>query len=374
MHSPSPLEPGWQTLCGSNLPKVRQPSGGYSDRRSQGGGWLALAILLLWATACGSATQTPNALTPVPATTGAAAGKKMVVVATTTIIADLAKNVAGDTATVTSLLGPGVDPHTFQPAPRDSQLLASADLILENGLGYEEWLDQVIQNSGTKARRVVVSKGLTPRRAQGAGEVHDAASFKAEDDESDHMDQVTLLPSKQLAYDPHMWLDAQAAMKYVENIHDALVQYDIRNAAAYRANAQPYQAQLKELDTYLAQQANSIPKERRKLVTNHETFGYFAERYGFEVVGTVIPSVSAEAQPSAQDVARLVDKVKAQKVPAVFAESTVNPRLAEQIARDAGVKVVTTLYTDSLSETGKPADTYIKLMRYDMDEIVKALR
>ena len=335
------------------------------------GGWFALAILLLWTTACGAAAQTPGVPTPA---SGAVAAKKYTVVATTTIIADLAKNVAGDTATVTSLLGPGVDPHTFQPAPRDSQILAGADLILENGLGYEEWLDQVIQNSGTKARRVVVSKGLTPRRAEGAAEIHDAASFKAEDDESDHMDQVTLLPAQQLAYDPHLWLDAQAAMTYVENIRDALVQYDIRNAAAYRANAQPYLDQLKELDAYLTQQANSLPQERRKLVTNHETFGYFAARYGFEVVGTVIPSVSAEAQPSAQDVARLVDKVKAQQVPAVFAESTVNPRLAEQIARDAGVKVVTTLYTDSLSEAGKPADTYIKMMRFDMDEIVKALR
>ena len=336
--------------------------------------WLALAILLLWATACGSASPAPAGPTRDAAATGAPSGKKMTVVATTTIIADLAKNVAGDTATVTSLLTPGVDPHTFQPAPRDSQILAGADLILENGLGYEEWLEQVIQNSGTKARRIVVSKGLTPRRGAGAGEVHDAAAFKAEDDESDHMDQVTLLPGQKLAYDPHMWLDVQAAMKYVENIRDALVQYDIRNATAYRANAEPYLAQLKDLDAYLTQEAASLPQERRKLVTNHETFGYFAERYGFEVVGAVIPSVSAEAQPSAQDVARLVDAIKAQRVPAVFAESTVNPRLAEQIAHDAGVKVVTTLYTDSLSEAGKPADTYVKMMRYDMDEIVKALQ
>ncbi len=337
------------------------------------GGLLALAILLLWATACASAAQAPTA-TPAPSQTGAAPGKKLVVVATTTIIADLARNVAADTASVTSLLGPGVDPHTFQPAPRDSQTLASADVILENGLGYEEWLDQVIKNSGTKARRVVVSKGLTPRRAAGAGEVHDAAAFKAEDDESDHMDQVTLLPKQQNAYDPHMWLDVQAAIKYVENIRDALVQYDIRNAAAYRANAQPYLAQLRDLDTYVAQQAASLPPARRKLVTNHETFGYFAERYGFEVVGTVIPSVSAEAQPSAQDVARLVDAIKAQGVPAVFAETTVNPRLAEQIARDARVKVVTTLYTDALSDAGKPADTYLKMMRFDIDEMVKALK
>ena len=338
------------------------------------GGLLALASLLFWAAACGSASPAPSATGAPPNATGAPVGKKLTVVATTTIIADLARNVAGDTASVTSLLGPGVDPHTFQPAPRDSQILAGADLILENGLGYEEWLDQVIQNSGTKARRVVVSKGVTPRRAAQAGEVHDAAAFKAEDDESDHMDQVTLLPGQQDAYDPHMWLDVQAALKYVENTRDALAQYDIRNAAAYRANAQPYLAQLKDLDAYLAQQAASLPPERRKLVTNHDTFGYFAGRYGFEVVGTVIPSVSAEAQPSAQDVARLVDAVKAQKVPAVFAESTVNPRLAEQIARDAGVKVVTTLYTDSLSEAGKPADTYLKMMRFNIDEIVKALR
>ncbi len=323
-------------------------------------GWIALAlvVLVVSVSACGVGTAGPTT----PSATGkqtAAGGKKLAVVATTTIIGDLARNVAGDAAIVETLLPYGADPHTFEPSPKDSQTLAGADVLLENGVGLEEWLAQLIKNSGTQAKAIVVSQGL--RLREGGEDTEHSATPAAKDNHS-HSD------------DPHLWLDVQNALQYVANIRDALSAADPANAAVYRANAEAYLAQLKDLDGYVVQQAAVLPTERRKLVTSHDTLGYFAARYGFEVVGTVIPSVSAEAQPSAKDVAQLVDLIKREGAPAIFTESTVNPRLAQQIAQDAGVKVVTDLYTDSLSRPGQPADTYVKMMRYNIDQIVKALK
>lgn len=331
-------------------------------------------------------TTAPATAAPKPAPTTTTAptvaptvvAKKLSIVATTTIIGDLAKNVIGTAADLVVLVPAGADPHTFEPAPRDSQALARADVLLENGIGLEEWLDKLITNSGTKAKSVVVSKDLKLREAE--DDNHHATEVMAEDHGHDEKkdeakkDEPKKADDHAHAFDPHLWLDVQAAIKYVENIRDGLSALDSANAATYKTNAEKYLAQLKELDAYVTQQANSIPKERRKLVTSHDTFGYFAERYGFEIIGTIIPSVSAEAQPSAKDVADLITAIKATQAPAVFTESTVNPRLAEQIAKDASVKVVTDLYTDSLSEAGKAADTYLKMMRYNIDQIVKALK
>ncbi|MFN8484982.1 MAG: zinc ABC transporter substrate-binding protein [Anaerolineae bacterium] len=322
-----------------------------SRRRRWTSGFAGLAALLALASllaGCASAAQTSTAAT------GGAAGKRPTVVATTTIIADMAQNVAGDNAEVVSLLPRGADPHTFQPNPRDSQTLARAAVILENGAGFESWLNKLVESSGTQAKRVAVSNGakLLTMDAQG----HESAA-----------------PGDGRV-DPHLWLDVANGMLYVENIRDALAAADPAHADSYRANAARYLDELKALDNSIVQQVGSIPRERRKLVTNHDTFGYFAARYGFDVVGAVIPSLSPEAQPSAQDIARLVETVRQTGVGAVFAENTVSPRLAEQIARDSGAQVVGTLYTDSLGESGSAGDSYSKMMRYDVDEIVKALK
>ncbi|MCW5881441.1 MAG: zinc ABC transporter substrate-binding protein [Anaerolineae bacterium] len=293
------------------------------------------------------------------ATAPAGSGKPLQVVATTSILADLTKNVAGDAATVTSLLPIGSDPHSFEPSPRDSQRVANADVLIENGIGLETWLEPMIQNSGTRASRVVVSEGLTPR----AGDTH-AGEATLANGKGQHDHEL----------DPHMWTNVHHVIAYVARIRDGLAAADPANAALYQANAARYTTQLQELDAFIVQQAAAIPAERRKLVTNHETFGYFADRYGFEIVGTVLPSVSAEAQPSAQDIARLVDSLKQAGATAVFTEATANPALADQIARDAGVKGVRTLYTDSLGAPGSAGDTYIKMMRYDIEQIVQALK
>ncbi len=174
--------------------------------------------------------------------------------------------------------------------------------------------------------------------------------------------------------DPHFWLDPNLVVKYVENTRDALSKADPAGAAVYAANAEAYIARLKELDAWIAEQVAQIPPDQRKLVTNHESFGYFADRYGFEVIGTVVPNVSPMAQPSAQQLARLADRVKQAGVKAIFLETGSNAKLAEQLAAETGIRVVTELYSHSTTEPGGPASTYLDMMRYNTRAIVEALK
>ncbi len=174
--------------------------------------------------------------------------------------------------------------------------------------------------------------------------------------------------------DPHFWLDPNNAIQYVENIRDGLSQADPAGAAVYAKNAEAYIAQLKELDAWIVAQLKDIPPERRLMVTNHESFGYFADRYGFRIVGTIVPSVSTEASPSAQQLTRLVDRVKAAKATAIFLETGANPQLAEQLAQETGVKVVTGLYTHSITAPGGQAPSYIAMMKFDAETIAAALK
>lgn len=333
----------------------------------------AVALLMLMGTlaACAPAAQTPAAPAPtagaVAPATALTAAKKLDVVATTSILADITRNVAGDAANVTALVPIGGDPHTFEPSPRDSQRVAVADVLIENGVDLEKWLEPIIKNSGTTAKPVAVSEGLKLREGE-EEHGHETAAKK------DAQATPATAAEPEHEFDPHLWTDVQNVIAYVERIRAGLAAADPANAATYKANADKYTAQLKELDASIVQQTASLPLARRKLVTNHETFGYFAERYGYEIVGSVLESVSTEAQPSARDIARLVDAIKEAGVPAVFTESTTNPALAAQIARDAGVKVVTDLYTDSLGAPGSPGDTYIKMMRHNIEQIVKALQ
>jgi ABC-type Zn uptake system ZnuABC Zn-binding protein ZnuA len=178
----------------------------------------------------------------------------------------------------------------------------------------------------------------------------------------------------QTVADPHLWFDVQNAIYYVERIRDGLIQADPDGRETYTTNADRYIAQLKNLDAWIVEQVRLIPPGQRKLVTSHDTFSYFAQRYGFEVVGTVFPTTGVEAQPSAQEIAALIETIKASGVKAIFTENTVDPKFAEQIASDAGAKVVTKLYTDSLGEPGSGAETYMDLMKFDVQVMVEALK
>jgi len=268
-----------------------------------------------------------------------------VIVASTTFLADIAQNVAGDRLQVESLLPFGVDPHSYQPIPQDIAKVADSDLMVINGAGYEHFLDNVLENAGGERRVVEASAGLSVRKEAG----------------SEH------------GVDPHLWLDPNNVIGYVQNIRDGLTTVDPAGADVYAANTKTYISQLQELDGWIREQVDAIPVERRLLVTNHESLGYFAERYGFTVTGTVVPGFSSEASPSAQQMAALLDQIKATGAPAVFLDAADSSTLAQQISSDAGVTVVTDLHLESLTD-GPPADTYIDMMKYNVMRIVEALR
>jgi ABC-type Zn uptake system ZnuABC Zn-binding protein ZnuA len=314
--------------------------------------WLSALLVLL--SACGGADTAAPATTVVPA--ASTTNEKLDVVATFSILGDLVQNVGGDRVAVRTLVGPGGDAHTFEPSPADSVALSEASLVFENGLGFEPWLDELYTSSGSRATRVVVTERIEPIKATEGGE--QAAGDQPGHDESD----------------PHVWSDAGNAIRMVETIRDALAKADTANADTYNANAERYLAELKGLDDFIVAETNKLPSQRRKLVTIHDTFGYFARRYGYEMVGTALGSTSTEAaDPSAGELARLIEQIKAAGVPAIFAENVHNPNLMNRIAADAGVKLGPSLYTDALGEPGSEGDTYLKMMRYNVSAIVTAL-
>lgn len=277
------------------------------------------------------------------------------VVATTTILGDVFRQIGGAAIDLTVLLPAGIDPHTFQPAPQDMTALTQADLILINGAGLETFMDDFLENAPEQTQIVSVSQGI---------ELHQIESDLVTDsNHDDHEDGE---------FDPHVWFDPNNVIVWTENIEAALNELDSTNAGIYRSNAEAYRAELQELHHWIDEQVGQIPTDNRKLVTDHQVLGYFADRYGFDQVGAVIPSFSAGAEPSAQQVAALEDRIRELNVPAIFVGKTVNPELEQQIANDTGVQLIP-LYTGSLTEPGGEADTYIALMRYNVTAIVSAL-
>ena len=287
---------------------------------------------------------------------GAGDEGKLRVVATTTQIGDFAANVGGDLISLTVLLKPNQDAHDFEPSPSQIRALERADVVLRNGIGLDAFVTKAVAANASKV--VIVTRGIDLRDAEeGGGEDEEDASFEAE----------------AAGRDPHVWFSVANAKVMVANIRDSLTA-DAANSATYRDNATRYLADLDGLQSRISQQVASVPSACRKLVTNHDTVGYYAEAYGFTVVGSVIPSVSSEAKPSASDVADIVRKIGEQKVPAIFAETSINPALIDQVGREAGVKVIDDLYGDSLGPKGSDGATYIKMMESNTKKIVDALR
>ncbi len=293
------------------------------------------------------------------AQTPTASGDPLPVVATFSILGDLVQAVGGNGVQVTTLIGPGVDAHTFDPAPADLVTLESAAVIFENGLGFEPWLDGFFASTQPKGTRVIVSDGIEPRHVS---EEHE--EDHQEEEEGHHHGDV----------DPHVWHDVANAIVMVENIRDALVTADPEDAAVYETNAAAKIADLEVLDAWVREQVATISEERRKLVTSHDTFGYFADAYGFEVIGTALGSASTEAgDPSARDVAILIEEIANAGVPAIFAENVSNPDLMESIAAEAGVTLAPPLFTDALGAPGTEAASYDGMMRSNVTTIVNAL-
>jgi ABC-type Zn uptake system ZnuABC Zn-binding protein ZnuA len=265
----------------------------------------------------------------------------------TTFLADITRNVAGDRLAVESLLPIGADPHSYQPTPQDMAKIADSKLLIINGAEYEHFLEPLLdaQRAGGEREIVEASAGVSARK-DAAGE-HDV--------------------------DPHMWLDPNNVIIYVENISDGLTHFDPEGAAVYQSNADAYTSELKDLDAWIVQQVSQIPPENRLLVTNHESLGYFAERYGFTVVGTLLESFSSGAAPSAGQMASLIEQVKSSGASAIFLDASDNEALAQQISEETGVSVVTDLHLESLTD-GPPAATYIDMMKHNVTLIVNALK
>lgn len=273
------------------------------------------------------------------------------VVTSNTVIGDFVRNVGGDRVDVHALAPAGTDPHTFQPTPESMKTLSRARVAFFNGSGLEEWWDKTVRSVGRKDLPLVeLSKGLATIKMP--GEKHAGHSHAG-------------------SLDPHVWLDPQLAKTYIERIRDALARVDAANGALYTNGAKAYRRALDDLDAWIRSQVELIPPHRRKIVTFHNAFQYFAARYGFTVTGFLVASPGKE--PSAKAMAELVRRIKHERIPAVFAEADFNPKMLEALAKDAGVTVVTTLYDGSLSN-GPPADTYIAMMRHNASEIVRALR
>jgi zinc/manganese transport system substrate-binding protein/manganese/iron transport system substrate-binding protein len=278
-----------------------------------------------------------------PATSGSpSADSGLRIVATTTVLADIVQNVAGDRATVRSIIPPGVGPEDYEPKPEDARALDGADLIVSNGVGLDDFLDGLIDSGqGAAAPRLVLGDGIPTIDIDGEP-------------------------------NPHFWLDPTLVTDhYLRAIEAALARVDPAGAATYRTNAAAYAATIASMDRELQADVATIPAERRKLVTFHDAFPYFARHFGFELIGVILPNPGQE--PSAGELAKLVETVRAARVPAVFSEAQFDPSLARTLADEAGItRVVSTLYTDALGPA--PADTYLGLMRTDMAAVVEALR
>lgn len=273
------------------------------------------------------------------------------VVASTTIVGDVVRQVGADLIDLRVLLPVDADPHSFSPAPRDVAVVETALLVFLNGFNLEESLADLVEANAT-GQIVHVSDGVTPI----------AIDDHAHEEDSAHTGD-----------DPHVWLDPRNVQLWVENIAAALSEMDPDHAADYRANADAYLGELDDLQTWMSGQAASIPADRRVLVTDHESLGYFANAYDFTIVGVIVPGGSTLAEPSAQAIAALEETIRQTGTTTIFVGTTVNTQVAERIAADTGAALVP-LYTGSLSAADGPAANYLELMRYDMNAIIEALQ
>jgi zinc/manganese transport system substrate-binding protein len=277
---------------------------------------------------------------------------KLNIVASFSILGDFVKNVGGDRVNVSTLVPPGGDAHVYTPTPADARRIAEAKLVVVNGLGFEGWLSRLVKASGSKVAVITATTGIKPRKLPGD---HHGHSHGHSHDEAD----------------PHAWQSVANVKTYVANIREALIAADGAGAAVYRANADAYLAELDKLDREVKDAVAKLPAERRKVISTHDAFGYFAGAYGITFIAP--QGVSTESEASAKDIAAIIRQIKAQKIPAVFLENVTDPRLMRRIASETGAAVGGTLYSDSLTDEKGDAPTYIGMVRHNIKALTSAL-
>lgn len=268
------------------------------------------------------------------------------VVASFSILADLVRQVGGPQVSVQPLVPAGGDAHVYQPTPADARALGRAELVFVNGLGFEGWIDRLVQAAGYKGALVVATQGIEPIASEEGGEGG--------------------------GQDPHAWQSVPNAMRYVRNIADGLCAARPANCPVWRDNAAKYLDELTRLDAGIRAAWQGVPPARRKVITSHDAFGYYARAYGVQFLAP--QGVSTDSEPSAQDVARLIRQIRAEKIRALFVEQLASPRLLEQIARETGIRPAGALYSDALSPADGPAATYVDMMRHNTAALTQAAK
>jgi zinc/manganese transport system substrate-binding protein len=273
------------------------------------------------------------------------AADKLPVTASFSILGDIVGVVGGDRVTVTTLVGPDEDAHVFEPKPTDVKTILASKLVVTNGLGFEPWAGKLIKSAGYKGEALVAAKGVKVRQLKEDG--HDAT-------------------------DPHAWQNPNNVVLYARNIAAALSKVDAAGASTYQANAEAYVKELQSLDAWAKEQFAAIPAPKRKVITSHDAFGYFAAQYGITFLAP--RGVNADTEPSAKQVAQLIKQIQREKIRAVFVENMSDPKLIAQLSKDAGAKVGATLFVDALSGPDKPGTTYLQMMRHNVSELVAGMK
>lgn len=276
----------------------------------------------------------------------ATAADKIPVTASFSILGDLVRVLGGDRVAVTTLVGPDEDAHTFEPKPADAKAILNTRLMVTNGLGFEPWAQKLAKSAGYKGETVVASQGVFGRRMK---------------DEKGHAET-----------DPHAWQAPQNVVLYVRNIAAGLSRVDAAGAATYQANADAYVKELQALDAWTQAQFSVIPDAKRKVITSHDAFGYFAAHYRIKFLAP--QGVSTDAEPSAKQVAQLIKQIQREKIRAVFVENMSNPKLLAQLSKDAGATVGASLYSDALSGADKPGATYLQMMRHNVTQLAAGMK
>lgn len=292
-----------------------------------------------------------------------ATAEPLKVVASFSILGDMVKVIGGENVQVTTLIGPNADAHSHEPSASDSRVLAEANVVVMNGLGFEAWMPRLLRASGFNGHEIVASTGVTPRQLD---DDHDHGHSHGHS--HGHGDKTAGAAS----VDPHAWQDLRNGVKYARNIANGLSRVDPANRAGYQARADIYVIEMEKLHTEIRQSLAAIPAERRKVVTPHDAFGYFGQAYGIDFVS--VAGLASDAEPSARDIARLIREIKKTKSAALFTEKALSSRVINQIARETGAKVGGTLYADTLDTTDRPAGTYLGMFKWNAGQLIFSLK